>query len=333
MYRAEERLALGRHGRQEIGVRLPLVPLAVDSVVATEDRDATVLLVGPQRGAVGQRFGEDEQGASRTGIGVPERRVAVVDGWGGWEHGFVAAGDEQGAALALFYGGQLPDRAGEAAVDLAGDAAVEMRVARKAQHAVAIVRVEQWRILSVTVTVGADLERRRLHAKAIAILAGQVWMRHELVHKADHDRVVGQLLQRAADGRALVLGDGFGVAFQAVAEIAHFLDFVVDEHARNQEPALGIEDVFLLLCGFDDGFAVGVGAGQIHWLVVQVGAQVFVDDEGFAVGGCCHGKSTSFVGMRNAASRKRGIFGTITPVAVRPAGGQVDRANASCSGD
>ena len=78
---------------------LPLVPLAVDVVVAAEDGDAITLRALPRRGRVGRALGEDQQRPGGTGVGRPQRRARVL--YEGRERGFVAAVDKHRAAAAV----------------------------------------------------------------------------------------------------------------------------------------------------------------------------------------------------------------------------------------
>lgn len=87
------------------------MPLTVDRVVTTEDRHAVILRIGPGRGAVGQRFGEEEQRASRTAVGFPNARIGIVDRFGRGIDPFVGARDQERAARSLDYWIQLPDHA------------------------------------------------------------------------------------------------------------------------------------------------------------------------------------------------------------------------------
>src|SRR5439155_18161698 len=77
--RTEQRLALGWHHAKLRGVRLPLVPLAADGVVAVEDGDAVAPPVGPRRARVSDRLGEEQHRARRARISLPERRLRVLD--------------------------------------------------------------------------------------------------------------------------------------------------------------------------------------------------------------------------------------------------------------
>lgn len=56
----EERAALGRHGFERLGVGLPLVPFAIDVIVAAEDGAALVGGAAPRRSSVGGALGENE---------------------------------------------------------------------------------------------------------------------------------------------------------------------------------------------------------------------------------------------------------------------------------
>ena len=56
----EERAALGRHGFERLGVGLPLVPFAIDVIVAAEDGAALVLGAAPRGSGVSGALGENE---------------------------------------------------------------------------------------------------------------------------------------------------------------------------------------------------------------------------------------------------------------------------------
>lgn len=56
----EERAALGRHGFERFGVRLPLVPFAIDVIVAAEDGAALVVGAAPRRSGMGGALCENE---------------------------------------------------------------------------------------------------------------------------------------------------------------------------------------------------------------------------------------------------------------------------------
>lgn len=53
-HRAEKGPAQGRHRGHEFGIGIPVVPLAVGGIVATENGHARDLAVGPGAGAMGQ---------------------------------------------------------------------------------------------------------------------------------------------------------------------------------------------------------------------------------------------------------------------------------------
>jgi hypothetical protein len=129
---------------------------------------------------------------------------------------------------------------------LAGDLAIDVRIPLEAHEAVAVVRAE---------VIGAELailEVGRFVAEAVARLAGECGVGHELVHEADDERMIGQLLQGTADGGSLVLGNGFRVRGKPDAERPHRLDVIVRQDARNQQPPILVENVLLLLDEFDD---------------------------------------------------------------------------------
>lgn len=77
MHGPVERLALGRHGGNLLRRWVPVVPFAVDGVVAAKDRHPVIFRVCPGGGAVGQRFGKEEQRTGGTAVGFPQRRVGV----------------------------------------------------------------------------------------------------------------------------------------------------------------------------------------------------------------------------------------------------------------
>ncbi len=135
-----ERAPFGGHGGHLLWRRVPVVPLAVDRVVATEDRHPVILRVRPGGGAVGQRFGEEEQRARRAAVGFPDAGIGVVDRVRRGIDPFVGAGDEERAARPFDDRVQFPDHAHETSVGLAGNTVIGVRIAREAQHAAAVVR-------------------------------------------------------------------------------------------------------------------------------------------------------------------------------------------------
>ena len=134
----KERAALGRHGFECLRVRLPLVPLAIDVIVAAEDGAALVLGAAPRRSGVGGALGEKEQGASRTRVSSPKVRIKALGSGRQREGGLVAAVDEQSAAAGIDFV-QFPHYAGQAAARLAGHAAVVVSVAGQTPQTIAIV--------------------------------------------------------------------------------------------------------------------------------------------------------------------------------------------------
>ena len=105
----------------------------------------------------------------------------------------------------------------------AGKAKIGMGVAGQAHQTAAIVRTK-------TAHTGfADLQRGRFHAESVALWTGKGGMGDKLVHEAENDGVVGQLLQRSAHWRALGQRNRFDVAVQEVAECPHFLCFFVTQ--------------------------------------------------------------------------------------------------------
>ena len=136
---------------------------------------------------MGQGFGEEQDRPGRALVGLPRRRMGILDGGGGGVGGLVAPRGQEGAALPHLDGGQLPHDPRQAAEGLAGDALVVVGVDGEAEEAAAVVGHE-----------GAlPLGRRRgvaqvaaLHAEPVALRAGQPREGQELVEEAHHDRVV-----------------------------------------------------------------------------------------------------------------------------------------------
>ena len=59
--RTEKRLPFGRHFLKELRVRIPIVPLAIDRIVTTENSEPVVLRVRPRVCAMRQRLREKEE--------------------------------------------------------------------------------------------------------------------------------------------------------------------------------------------------------------------------------------------------------------------------------
>ena len=95
---SEERAALRRHGFERLGMRLPLMPFAIDVIVAAEDGAALVLGAAPWRSGVRGALCENEQGAGRTRVSSPKVRIEALGSGGQGKGGLVAAIDEQSAA-------------------------------------------------------------------------------------------------------------------------------------------------------------------------------------------------------------------------------------------
>ena len=167
----KEGLSLGRHGGQEFGVRFPLTPLATDGIVEVENGNSVVFGLGPAGRAVREGFREDEQGACRARIGVPERRVSILYGFGCVVGRLMASGCQKGAALAIFDGGEFPDHPGESAEGFAGNALIEVGVHSKSEQTAAVVRTE---FAFIFRRGGAKANAGGFHSETVAVGIGQV---------------------------------------------------------------------------------------------------------------------------------------------------------------
>lgn len=69
----EKGLPFGWHFLKQFRMRVPIVPLAIDSVVTAENSEAIVLFIRPRVCAVGQRFREKEERTGGTLVCIPNR--------------------------------------------------------------------------------------------------------------------------------------------------------------------------------------------------------------------------------------------------------------------
>ena len=194
----------------QLGRRRPRAPARADAVVEVEDGYPLVVRVRPRRGAVGQGFREEQDRPGRALVGLPRRRMGILDGRGRGVGGLVAARGQEGAALPHLDGGQLPHDPRQAAEGLAGDALVVVGVDGEAEEAAAVVGHEGalplWRRRGVAQVAA-------LHAEPVALGARQPREGQELVEEAHHDRVVCELLQRSGHEGPLVLGQRLRESF------------------------------------------------------------------------------------------------------------------------
>ena len=108
----EKRLPFGRHLLEQFRMRFPIVPLAIDGVVTTENSEAVVLFVCPRVCAMCQRLREKEERTSRTLISIPNRRILTADCVGCCVDGFMARCNKESTPLSIFDWVQLPDDTG-----------------------------------------------------------------------------------------------------------------------------------------------------------------------------------------------------------------------------
>ena len=87
---SEKRLPFGRHLFKQLWIRIPIVPFAIDRIVATENSEAVVLFVCPSVGAMCQRLREKEERPSRALIRIPDKRILASDCFGCCVDGFMA---------------------------------------------------------------------------------------------------------------------------------------------------------------------------------------------------------------------------------------------------
>lgn len=277
---AEKGLPHGRHLLDELLWRLPIAPSRAYAVVKVKDADTCILIVGPRARAVCEGFGEEQNRASRTRVGIPDFGIAVLDRIGGSVCRFVASRGLECSALHVFAGSQFPNDAGESTEGFPLDALVVVRIDSETEEAAAVVGAE------ATLFVWPSrrgAKARAFHSKAVAIGTRQMGVGQELVEEPDDNGVVGELFQWSRDVIALVFGQRFGLVADPFGVHSHLIGLVGFHGTRDEQPPAGVEEVFLFLGQLYNRLAIRVCLGLIIGTKLKLHLEVLVHDKGFVV--------------------------------------------------
>ena len=109
---AEKRLSFSGHFFKQLWMWIPIVPLAIDGVVTTENREAVVFFIRPCVRAMCQRLRKKEERSRGTFVGIPNRRILASDGVGCCVDSLMARRNKERATLPIFDRVQFPNDAG-----------------------------------------------------------------------------------------------------------------------------------------------------------------------------------------------------------------------------
>ena len=112
----------------------------------------------------------------------------------------------------------------------------------------------------VVMSLWSNCQESTLETETVAILACVTGC-DKLIHEADDERMVRQLLEGASNAGALMFGNAVGLTVQSIAKISHLVNLIVHEYTRNHKPLLVIEQVLLFIGGAHDGVFLSVGVG------------------------------------------------------------------------